>query len=80
MTVSITIRDVPEEVRARLAEQAARSGRTLQEYLAAELRELASRLSPVEYVRGLENRVELGSTTVSAEDILSSRDSDRRFR
>jgi hypothetical protein len=43
MTVSITIRDVPNETRDVLASRAARSGRSLQEYLSLQLRELAAR-------------------------------------
>ena len=34
---SITVRDVPEETRAELAARAARSGRSLQEFLRLEL-------------------------------------------
>ncbi|WP_264670011.1 FitA-like ribbon-helix-helix domain-containing protein [Arthrobacter sp. VKM Ac-2550] len=78
--MTITVRDVPEEVRARLAEQAARSGRTMQEYLAAELRQLADRPRPVDFVRRLESRVELDTADVSADDILSARDSGRQYR
>jgi antitoxin FitA len=37
MGVSITIRDVPQEARDELAARAARSGRSLQEYLRSEL-------------------------------------------
>ena len=40
---SITIRDVPSEARDELAARAARSGRSLQEYLRDELIELARR-------------------------------------
>jgi plasmid stability protein len=43
MTVSITIRDVPNDVRDELASRAARSGRSVQEYLSAELREMAAK-------------------------------------
>jgi plasmid stability protein len=43
MTVSITIRDVPDETRDALAARAARSGRSLQEFLALTLRELAAK-------------------------------------
>jgi antitoxin FitA len=40
---SITIRNVPEETRDELAARAARSGRSLQEYLLAALTNLAGR-------------------------------------
>jgi plasmid stability protein len=79
MTVSITIRHVPEEVRDRLAERASRSGRSLQEYLIAELRELAIRPSPVDFVRGLEADVELNTGGgVSRQEILDALDADHR--
>jgi plasmid stability protein len=50
MSVAITIRNVPDDVRDRLAERAARSGRSLQEYLSAELRHLAFAPSAAEAV------------------------------
>lgn len=40
---SITVRDVPDDVRDELAARAARSGRSLQEYLKGELIDLAHR-------------------------------------
>ena len=43
MAISITIRDVPDKARDELAARAALSGRSLQEYLRAQLIELASR-------------------------------------
>jgi len=43
MAVSITIRDLPNETRDALAARAARSGRSLQEYLSLQLNELAAR-------------------------------------
>ena len=43
MAVAITIRNVPHEVRDELAARAARSGRSLQEYLLRQLTDLASR-------------------------------------
>lgn len=74
--VALTIRNVPDEVRDELAARAARSGRSLQEYLAAALTDLASRPS-VEDVRARE-RVRMTGSHVSVEDILSARDADRR--
>lgn len=43
MPVSITIRDVPNEVRDELAARAARAGQSLQEYLSLTLRELVEK-------------------------------------
>lgn len=43
MPISITVRDVPDDVRDELAARAARSGRSLQEYLKGQLIDLAHR-------------------------------------
>lgn len=43
MTVSITIRDVPNETRDELAARAARAGQSLQEFLSHTLREIAEK-------------------------------------
>lgn len=43
MAVTVTIREVPDDVRDELAARAARSGRSLQEYLKGELVDLAHR-------------------------------------
>jgi plasmid stability protein len=43
MPVSITIRDVPNEIRDELAARAARAGQSLQEYLSLTLREIAEK-------------------------------------
>lgn len=77
MSVAITVRNVPDEVRARLAEKAARSGKSLQEFLSAELAELAFRQSPVDFVAGVARRVELEGLHVDAGHILAARDADR---
>lgn len=42
MPVNITIRNVPDEVRDKLVARAARSGRSLQEFLSAELVRIAN--------------------------------------
>jgi plasmid stability protein len=51
MPKSITIRDVPDDVRDELAVRAARAGRSLQEHLRLELTELARRPSVDELLR-----------------------------
>ena len=45
MGIQITIRDVPEKVRDELAARAALQGKSMQEYLRAELERLAARPS-----------------------------------
>lgn len=56
MAVSITIRAVPDDVRNELAVRAARSGRSLQEYLMGELIELAQTPSLDEVIREVRTR------------------------
>ena len=75
--VSITIRDVPDEARDELAARAARSGRSLQEYLRAELVELARRPDPGTLLMAARERKRRTGTQLSAGAILSSRDADR---
>ncbi|HAP75948.1 MAG TPA: hypothetical protein DCR14_07690 [Acidimicrobiaceae bacterium] len=77
MTVAITIRHVPTEVRNELAARAARRGASLQEYLLGELSELAARPDRAALVARL--RAELRhAPTVSTETIIAARDADRR--
>lgn len=58
MPISITIRSVPDHVRDELAARAARSGRSLQEYLVRELTRLASRRSVDEVIDRIRARAE----------------------
>ena len=78
MTVSVTIRDVPEDVRDELAARARRSGRSLQEYLRGELTELARTPDPIEVIARARERVRQTGSRVSAEQILDARSADRR--
>lgn len=54
---AITIRNVPSSVRDQLAARASQSGRSLQEYLSAELTDLASRPHPNDVLDGVRARV-----------------------
>ena len=74
---SITIRNVPSDVRDELAARAARSGRSLQEHLRAELIELARKPSVGEVLARARSRTATTRSTLSAARILESRDSDR---
>jgi plasmid stability protein len=78
MTVSITVRDVPDETRDELAARAARTGRSLQEYLRTTLIDIASR-PDVEVLLG-QIRLQKAATgsELSADDILDLKDADRR--
>jgi RNA-splicing ligase RtcB len=78
MAVSITVRNVPERVRDELAARAARSGRSLQEYLLSLLVEVAERPSMDEVISRVRARVSTAGIRLDVADILSARDADRR--
>ncbi len=77
MPVSITIRDVPDATRHELAARAARSGRSLQEYLRAELIEIARRPDPAALLADVRERKRRTATRLDAETIVRLRDADR---
>lgn len=78
MTVSITVRDVPDEVRDELAARAALTGRSLQEYLRSTLVDIVARPD----VEVLLTRVRLHKAATGsmlpADAILALKDEDRR--
>lgn len=78
MPTSITIRDVPDEVRDELAARAARSRRSLQEYLRSELIELARKPDPEALIERIRERKERTGVHVPVDRILAHRDADRR--
>lgn len=75
---SITIRDVPESARDELAARAARSGRSLQEYLRVHLLDVVSRPDPQALAHRIAERKARTMSTLSSDAILASRDADRR--
>lgn len=75
---SITIRDVPDPTRDELASRAARSGRSLQEYLRIELIELANRPDAAALRARIRDRKDRTGTRLTPEEILELRDADRR--
>jgi antitoxin FitA len=78
MPIQITIRDVPEKVRDELAARAALQGRSMQEFLRAELERLAARPSLEEWLRQVRRRKRLSQSRVNKDKILASRNIDRR--
>ena len=78
MGKSITIRNVPQETGEELAARAALTGRSLQEYLRAQLIELARRPDPEVLVARMRARKESTGSRISADAILAHRDADRR--
>ncbi len=71
MPTSITIRNVPDRTRDELAARAARSGRSLQEYLRRELIVLADKPDIEYWLAQVERRVQVSQTKLSSEEILS---------
>jgi hypothetical protein len=78
MPIQITIRDVPEAVRDELAARAALQGKSMQEYLHAEIERLASRPSASAWLHQVRERKRAAQTKVSLEQILKNCDADRR--
>ena len=78
MKVQINIRDVPAAVRDELAARAALHGKSMQEYLRAELERLAARPSVDVWLREVRKRKRASGTRVSTRQILESRGADRR--
>ncbi|WP_029433108.1 hypothetical protein [Blastococcus sp. URHD0036] len=78
MSVSMTIRDVPDEIRDELAARAAREGQSLQEYVRARLVELARRPARADIWDRVQHRVQATGTELPAEEVVRLRDDDRR--
>jgi antitoxin FitA len=78
MSVAITVRNVPEDVRDELAARAARSGRSLQEYLLMHLVQVASRPSVEDVIGRARERAQLIGTRLDVATILADRDAERR--
>ncbi|MCA1673898.1 MAG: hypothetical protein LC799_17415 [Actinobacteria bacterium] len=78
MPTTITIRNVPDDVRDELAGRAARAGRSLQEHVRGELIEIARKPSVDQLVRLVRERKAATNTRLDAEEILGHRDADRR--
>jgi plasmid stability protein len=78
MAIQITVRNVPEKVRDELAARAALQGKSMQEYLRAELERLAARPSMDTWLEQVRRRKRASQTRVSSRQILKQRDADRR--
>lgn len=78
MTSSITVRDVPDEVRDELAARAAMSGQSLQEYLLSWLMELARRHDSETTAARIRARKPATKSTLPTNRILADLNEDRR--
>lgn len=77
MPKSITIRDVPDEVSEELAARAALTGRSLQEYLRAQLVEITSAPDAAAWLARVRARKATTGGAISLDQILGHRDADR---
>ncbi|WP_336789419.1 FitA-like ribbon-helix-helix domain-containing protein [Gordonia malaquae] len=75
---TITIRNVPDEVRNELAARAARAGQSLQEFMLKEVEKLAERPSMEDLLSKVRERKRAQPATTSTERILADLDADRR--
>jgi plasmid stability protein len=78
MTTSITIRGVPDDARDELAARAAATGRSLQEYLRAQLIDLASHPDVETVLARIQERKQRTGTRLPTDKILAHRNADRR--
>ena len=78
MSVQITIRGVPEEVRDKIAARAAAKGQSMQEYLRGELVRLVAKPSIEEWLRDVRARKRAMKNSVTTEEILRARDANRK--
>jgi plasmid stability protein len=78
MVTAITVRNVPEDVRDELAARAARSGRSLQEFLLHHLTRVASQPSVEEVIGRARARVQRTDAVMDVGSILIDRDAERR--
>jgi antitoxin FitA len=75
---SITIRNVPAEVRDELAARAARSGQSLQEFLLATLTHVARRPDVRTVLERARERIHATGSGLTAQQILDFLDEGRR--
>ncbi len=78
MSVVITVRDVPDDVRDELASRAARAGKSLQEYLRGMFVDSAARPPVEDVIARARDRVAATGSRVGSDAILAARDAERR--
>lgn len=71
MSTAITVRNVPDETRNELAARAARSGRSLQEYLRAELIRLAGSVSADDWLAQAREVREAAAIRLTGDEIVA---------
>lgn len=76
--ISMTIRHVPEEWRDELAARAAKQRQSLQEFMLSQIEGIVARPPLDLVVERARERVRASKSSVTVDDILESRDADRR--
>lgn len=77
MSVTVTVRGIPDDVRDELAGRAARAGQSLQEYLRGVLTDTARRPQIDDVIARARSRVTATESSLDRASILSARDADR---
>ena len=78
MPIQLTIRNVSKRVRDELASRAALQGKSMQEFLRAELERLAERPSIENWLEHVRKRKRASQSHIASKTIIELRDSDRR--
>ena len=78
MAIQLTIRNVSKRVRDELASRAALQGKSMQEFLRAELERLAARPSIESWLEQVRRRKRASQIHIASETIIELRDGDRR--
>ena len=78
MSVQITIRNVPEDIRDELAARAALKHQSMQEFLRGELNRIASRAPLERWLLQVQERKSAAGTRIGADRILEERDAGRK--
>ncbi len=78
MSIQLTIRNVPKQVRDELASRAALQHKSMQEFLRGELERIASKPSIEGWLQAVRERKQSSETQLPVAKILAARDTDRR--
>jgi plasmid stability protein len=78
MSIQITIRNVPKEVRDELASRAALRHQSMQEYLRGELERIATRPTIESWLKTVRERKAAAGTRIPAKKIVDARNADRK--
>ncbi len=76
----LQVRNLPDEVHARLKERAVAEGMTLSDYVKRELTQLAQYRSNAEILAAARERAKARGLTIDAEDTVAALHEERRLR